>query len=93
MALARLLLARPKWVIMDEALSAYRDGRRREILATLGRELPGTGFLGTGLPDQENGFWTRTVRLSKTPSQPRRPVLPATGAPDGLGDAAMTARA
>ncbi len=67
-ALGRLLLTRPKWVIMDEALSAYRDGRRREILATLGRELPDTGFLGTGLPDQENGFWTRTVRLSKTPS-------------------------
>lgn len=67
-ALARLLLTRPNWVIMDEALSAYRDGRRRTILATLGRELPGTAFLGTGLPDQENGFWTRSVTLTKTPA-------------------------
>lgn len=45
LALARLLLLRPRWVFLDEATSALDPAAESQLLGLLRRELPETGFL------------------------------------------------
>ena len=64
-AYVRVMLQNPDWVIMDEALSALGEYRRRNLLAVLLKELPDTGFIGTGRPNQHDGFWQREVMVDR----------------------------
>ena len=64
-AIIRIMLQNPDWVIMDEALSALDEYRRRTLLAVLSKELPQTGFIGTGRPNQQDGFWQREVMVDR----------------------------
>ena len=64
-AFMRVMLQNPDWVIMDEALSALDEYRRRNLLAILLKELPDTGFIGTGRPNQQDGFWQREVMVDR----------------------------
>lgn len=48
LAFARLLLRRPKWVVMDDPLSALDEGRRAELCTLFDRELAGTSVLAIG---------------------------------------------
>lgn len=45
LALARLLLQKPRWVFLDEATSALDIAAERQLLGLLRRELPDTAFL------------------------------------------------
>ena len=64
-AFIRVMLQNPDWVIIDEALSALDEYRRRAVLALLLKELPNTGFIGTGRPNQQDGFWQREVAVDR----------------------------
>ena len=61
----RAMLQNPDWVIMDEAFSALDEYRRRKVLGVLLKELPQTGFIGTGRPNQQDGFWQREIMVER----------------------------
>ena len=81
-AFIRIMLQNPDWVIMDEALSALDEYRRRNLLAVLLKELPHTGFIGTGRPNQQDGFWQHEIKVERNhlneeygpTTHPRRPM-------------------
>jgi putative ATP-binding cassette transporter len=63
LAFARLLLHKPRWVLIDDAMSALDDERRRTMLSIFERELAGAALIITGRSPAHNGFYTRTLRL------------------------------
>jgi len=75
LALARLLLQKPRWAFLDEATSALDVAAERQLLGLLRRELPDTAFVvvahrePTGLGD------VRKVELASAPATtPHHPV-------------------
>ena len=63
LAFARLLLHQPQWVLIDDAMSALDDERRRTMLAIFERELAGAALIITGRTPAQDGFYTRTLHL------------------------------
>ena len=61
----RIILQNPDWVIMDEAFSALDEYRRRTVLGVMLKELPKTGFIGTGRPNQQDSFWQREITVAR----------------------------
>lgn len=67
LAFARLLLHRPRWVVMDDALNALDETRRAALLHLFDEELKDTGVLAIGRPHTATGFFPRVVRLVERP--------------------------
>ena len=67
LAFARLLLHKPRWVCIDEALDSLEKADRRTILALFDHELAGSGVLSLGRHDLGEGFSRRVVHLIETP--------------------------
>ena len=65
LAFARVLLQRPRWLVMDGALDKLESGLRRRIEALLA-EL-GTGVVNIGPDSAQDGFATRRLRLLTDP--------------------------
>ena len=65
-AFARLLLHRPRWVLMDEATSALDEESQAAMLALFADELAGASVLSIGHRPGLEGFHTRTLRIRKT---------------------------
>ena len=65
LALARVLLQRPRWLVMDGALDKLEPGLRRRIEGLLA-EL-GTGLVNIGPDSANDGFVTRRLRLVTDP--------------------------
>jgi putative ATP-binding cassette transporter len=65
LAFARVLLHRPRWLVMDGALDKLEPGLRRRIEALLA-EL-GTGLVNIGPDSAQDGFVTRKLRLVTDP--------------------------
>ena len=65
LAFARVLLHRPRWLVMDGALDKLEPGLRRRIEALLA-EL-GTGVVNIGPDSAQDGFATRRLRLLTDP--------------------------
>jgi putative ATP-binding cassette transporter len=63
LAFARLLLHKPQWVLIDDAMSALDDDRRRLMLSIFERELAGAALIITGRTPAQDGFYTRTLHL------------------------------
>jgi putative ATP-binding cassette transporter len=63
LAFARLLLHRPKWVLIDDAMSALDEDRRRAMLSIFERELAGAALISTGRGPARDGFYTRILHL------------------------------
>ena len=74
-ACIRVMLQNPDWVIMDEALSALDEYRRRTLLEVLLKELPQTGFIGTGRPNQQDGFWQREIMVDRNLNNEDEPPI------------------
>ncbi|MBS7706076.1 ABC transporter ATP-binding protein/permease [Chelatococcus asaccharovorans] len=64
LAFARLLLNRPAWVIMDEAIDTIEEDNRRIVLSLFETELTGTGVLSIGRRASLNGFYSRVLHLT-----------------------------
>ena len=78
LAFARLLLHRPKWVLIDDGLSALDEDHRREVLSIFERELAGSALIATARAPGHNGFYTRKLHVVRRAHEPH---MHATAAP------------
>jgi vitamin B12/bleomycin/antimicrobial peptide transport system ATP-binding/permease protein len=84
LAFARLLLHRPRWVLLSDALGALDEEQRQSMLAIFEHELADTAVVSIGRSPATNGFYDRTLyfrRLDESatlvPLRPRpRPARP-----------------
>ena len=67
LAFARVLLQRPRWLVMDGALGKLEPALRRRIEALLADD-PDTGVVNIGPDNPQDGFITRRLRLVTDPS-------------------------
>lgn len=70
LALARLLVLRPKWALLDEATSALDVASEAELFTTLRRELPDTTFVVVSHRPPQGLGTLRIVDLDQGASQP-----------------------
>jgi putative ATP-binding cassette transporter len=63
----RLLLHKPNWVVIDQALDSLEQEARRQILATLANGLPNSTIIHIGRPETRDHFFTRVLHLVKDP--------------------------
>ncbi|RAH97400.1 glycosyl transferase family 1 [Acuticoccus sediminis] len=78
-AFARVLLQRPDWIVIDQALRGLPDRGGKSVLDTLQSELPDAAILHIGRCDR-SGFFNRSVHLIRDPGGPCLPApekLPA----------------
>jgi len=83
LAFARLLLHKPHWVLIDEALDSLAPAARKALLQTFMRELAGTTLIYISGPETEDKFYTRVLRLTK---KPEGQVLPVHGGQSGVAE-------
>ncbi len=63
LAFARLLLHAPRWVVVDDAISALGDAHRRLVLSLQDQELLGATLIRLGRDPILEGFWTQTLHI------------------------------
>jgi vitamin B12/bleomycin/antimicrobial peptide transport system ATP-binding/permease protein len=71
LAFARLLLHRPGWICVNEAVDSLDESDRKEILTIFDKELAGATVISLGRRDLRDGFSTRVLHLVKVPEGPR----------------------
>jgi putative ATP-binding cassette transporter len=60
---ARLILAKPRWLVSDEGLDPTDDPNRALILSILSKELAETAIVNISQRREPTGFYTRVVEL------------------------------
>jgi putative ATP-binding cassette transporter len=79
LAFARLLLHKPRWICIDEALDSLDEADRKTILTIFDKELAEAGVITLGHRDLRDGFSTRILHLNKMSENPLdRPPPPQT---------------
>jgi vitamin B12/bleomycin/antimicrobial peptide transport system ATP-binding/permease protein len=68
LAFARVLLQRPRWVIVNDALDVLDPTSRERIRALFSNELAEIGMVNIGHDQTENGFYPRKFNLVMDPS-------------------------
>ncbi len=63
----RLLLHRPRWIVINEALDALDEETRALVLDVFALELCDAAILNIGRPDTQNGFFFRVLHLIDDP--------------------------
>jgi putative ATP-binding cassette transporter len=74
---ARALLARPDWLLLDEATASLDAGAEAELYALLGRRLPRAGVISVGHHADLAAFHDRIVALDGTAHAPGKAPQPA----------------
>jgi putative ATP-binding cassette transporter len=64
---ARILLNKPRWVVIDEAFDAMDEDTRKRIFALFNDDLKDTTIIHIGRPETKDHFFTRTLHLIKDP--------------------------
>jgi len=77
LALARLLLLKPRWAFLDEATSALDIGAERQLLGLLRRELPDTAFAIVAHREPTGLGAIRKVDLASTAATNTHQPVPA----------------
>ena len=67
LALARVLLNKPEWVISDEALDILGDDASDGILSIFQKELAGTAVVSFARRPQANDFYSRVLHVVGPP--------------------------
>jgi putative ATP-binding cassette transporter len=80
LAFARLLLQAPRWVVLDDAVSALSDLRIRRVLSLSDREMVGVTLIRLGHDPVLDGFWSRTLHIIERPGGPSLRSDPPSGA-------------
>jgi putative ATP-binding cassette transporter len=70
LAFARVVLQRPKWVVLDEAFDSLDPVSRKRIEALFRNDLADIGVINVGHSELETGFFTRTVQIVTDPRGP-----------------------
>lgn len=70
LAFARLLLHKPRWACIGDALDSLDKADRAAILGIFDDELAGTGVISLGHRDLREGFSARILHLVKLPEDP-----------------------
>jgi vitamin B12/bleomycin/antimicrobial peptide transport system ATP-binding/permease protein len=68
LVLARILLRKPRWVIVDEALDAIDDETRKRVIRLFDNELKDAALINIGRPETKAHFFKRVLHLVKDPS-------------------------
>jgi vitamin B12/bleomycin/antimicrobial peptide transport system ATP-binding/permease protein len=71
LAFARLLLHKPRWILLDEAIDHIDDDARGLILDIFGQELAEAAIVNIGHADTQGGFFTRVLHLIEDPQGER----------------------
>ena len=80
LAFARLLLHAPRWVVLDDAVSALSDSHLRRVLSLSDREMVGATLIRLGRDPVLDGFWSRTLHIIERPGGPSLRSDPPSGA-------------
>ena len=67
LAFARLLLHKPRWILLDEAIDYLDDDTRDLVLDVFGQELAEAAIINIGHADTRGGFFTRVLHLIQDP--------------------------
>jgi vitamin B12/bleomycin/antimicrobial peptide transport system ATP-binding/permease protein len=67
LAFARLLLHKPRWIVLDEALDHLDDATRDLALDIFRRELTDAAVINIGQPDTPGGLFKRVLHLVQDP--------------------------
>ena len=70
LSVARVILQKPRWVVLNGAMVGLDPETRRRIEAVFGRDLADVGVLNIGRYPNESGFFTRSLRLAHDPNGP-----------------------
>jgi putative ATP-binding cassette transporter len=70
LAFARVILQRPRWVVMNGALDALDRVSRRRIEAIFAGDLVDVGIISIGRHDTDSGLFARRLHLVVDPSGP-----------------------
>jgi vitamin B12/bleomycin/antimicrobial peptide transport system ATP-binding/permease protein len=88
LAFARLLLQRPRWVLIDDAMGALDDEHRQLMLSLFEHELADAAVLSIARSAVHDGFFARTLHLRRRaaaaitlPLRPRPRPAPAPAFP------------
>ncbi len=76
LALARVLLHAPKWVFLDDALSALEPKDRKAAMEIFEHELAGSAVVATARSASEDGFYPRILNLRRCPRAEQRAQAP-----------------
>ncbi len=79
LVLTRVLLHKPRLVVIDEAIDALDDDTRNRVLMLLKEELKEAGIINIGRPETKSHFFTRVLHLVNDP-EGRRFLLDLRGA-------------
>ena len=89
-AFARVILERPRWVVIDNALDLVDPVSRRRIEAIFTSTLVDVGVINIGKGQNDSGFFTRTLNLVRDPNGPTFRPADAVRAPDQIQPAPET---
>src|SRR6202047_373939 len=79
LAFARLLLHKPRWILLDEAIDHLDEDARGLVLDVFGHELADAAVVNIGQADTQRGFFTRVLHLIEDPEGQR--LAPRLGTP------------
>ncbi|HEX9169243.1 MAG TPA: ABC transporter ATP-binding protein/permease [Roseiarcus sp.] len=71
LAFARVILQKPRWVVVNDALDALDPKSRERIRALFSSLLSGVGLINIGHDQPETGFYPRKLRLVMDPGGPK----------------------
>lgn len=81
----RVLLQKPSWLLIDEALESTYPETRLRVLDVLTHDLAGMGVIYIGRSEEHDGFFTRVLHLVR---EPKRAPSACFGEP-GLAEGAL----
>ncbi len=70
LAFARVILQKPRWLVLDAVFDVLDPVSRRRIEAIFAGELADVGVINIGRDGSRSGFFTRTLRLVLDPNGP-----------------------
>jgi vitamin B12/bleomycin/antimicrobial peptide transport system ATP-binding/permease protein len=71
LAFARLLIHKPRWILLDEAIDDLDNDTRGLVLEVFGHELAEAAIINIGQADTRGGFFTRVLQLIDDPQGER----------------------